>query len=70
MRRFLFGLLGLVAGYIAGAVLGYFLIEGFSSNQHDRSVEAAMTAAFATGPLFALIGLIIGIIRSGRKGSA
>lgn len=50
--------LGLVAGYIAGALIGWAGLELFSTNTHDRSVEAAMTAAFVAGPTGALLGLI------------
>ena len=45
MRRFAIGLVGAVGGYAFGAFAGYFLIQAFSSNVHDRSVEAAMTSA-------------------------
>jgi hypothetical protein len=33
---------------------------------HDRSVEAAMTAAFVLGPAGAIIACVIGVVRSGR----
>jgi len=69
VRRFGFGLLGLLLGYPVAAFVGYFLIELLSSNQHDRSVEAAMTSAFVLGPAGALIGLVAGIIFGGRKSS-
>jgi hypothetical protein len=49
--------LGLFGGYLAGAVLGYGAIELFSGNVHDKEIEAAMTAAFATGPLGGLLGV-------------
>ncbi len=62
MRRFLGGLLGLVLGYPVFAVVGYFAIGVLSDNHFDRDVEAAMTAAFAIGPLGAVIGLIAGVI--------
>ena len=67
MKRFGFGLLGFMAGYLVAAVLGYFLIAALSSNSHDRSVEAAMTSAFVFGPLGAIAGSIIGFIKGGRK---
>ena len=70
LRRLGIGFVSAIAGYIAGAVLGYFLVDGFSSNQHDRSVEAAMTGAFATGPLCALIGFITGFVRGARPRTA
>jgi hypothetical protein len=62
MRRFLMALLGLFVGYPVFAVVGYFVIELLSDNNFDRSVEAAMTAAFAIGPLGAVVGLVTGAI--------
>jgi len=56
-----------VLGYVLGAVGGGFLISALSSNTHDRSVEAAMTGAFVTGPLIAVVGFIVGFVRSKRK---
>ncbi len=58
MRFVLIALAALIGGYIAGALLGAAMIELFSGNRHDRSVEAAMTGAFVTGPLGALVSLI------------
>lgn len=66
MRKAVFCLIGLVAGYAIGALLGYAGIEAFSANTHDKSLEAAMTAAFFAGPIGAIIGAIVGY----RKGSA
>jgi len=66
MRRFFTGLLSAVAGYPLGAFVGYFLIQWFSSNTHDRSVEAAMTGAFVVGPLGAVIGFVVGLVLGGR----
>ena len=65
-KRIGFGMLGALVGYVMGAFSGYWLIAWFSSG-FDRSVEAAMTAVFACGPLGALGGLIFGIIRGGRR---
>ena len=62
MRRFVIAVLAAIAGYVAGAVAGYFAIIGFSSNTHDRSLEAAMTAAFAFGPLGALAAIAAAMI--------
>ena len=67
MRRFGSGLLWAVAGYFIGAIAGYLLILQFSSNVHDRSVEAAMTSAFFAGPAVALVGLVAGLVRGGRR---
>jgi hypothetical protein len=67
IRRMLSGFIGAILGYVCGAILGYFLVEGLSSNMHDRSVEAAMTGAFVVGPLAAVIAFITGFVFGGRK---
>jgi prepilin signal peptidase PulO-like enzyme (type II secretory pathway) len=67
MRRFVIGLLCAVAGYPIGAIVGYFLIQWFSSNLHDRSVEAAMTGAFVFGPLGAVIAFVLGFVLGRRR---
>lgn len=68
MRKAVFCLIGLVAGYAIGALAGYAGVEAFSANTHDKSLEAAMTAAFFTGPIGAVLGLITGcIIERKRK---
>jgi hypothetical protein len=54
-RLFLAAVIGAVC-YAAAAALGGFLISQFSSNTHDRDVEAAMTAIFVLGPMGGLIG--------------
>jgi len=66
MRRFGISLLCAVGGYLIAAFAGYWLIEWFSSNTHDRSLEAAMTSVFVCGPLGAVIGFIVGFARGGR----
>jgi F0F1-type ATP synthase membrane subunit c/vacuolar-type H+-ATPase subunit K len=68
MKRFLYTVLGAVAGYISGGVLGYLLVHLFSSNLHDRELEAAMTGAFFSGPVIAIVSAIVGFILGGRKG--
>lgn len=35
------------------------LVEVFSSNTHDESVEGAMTGAFVVGPLMAVLAVMI-----------
>lgn len=60
------GMLWGAVGYVAGAVVTYALTMMLSSNVHDRQLEAAMTAAFAGGPLLALVGFIYGVTRRGR----
>lgn len=66
MKRLLLSCLGASLGYVAGAVAGYFLVEGFSSNTHDRSLEAAMTGAFVVGPLVAIIAFIVVFVKFGK----
>ena len=63
MSKLLYALAGIVLGYIAGAGLGYMAITLLSSNTHDKAVEAAMTSAFAAGPIGAVIGLILALMR-------
>jgi hypothetical protein len=65
MRKVLGGLIGLVVGYPVFAVIGYFADGMLSDNHFDVGVEAVMTAAFAIGPLGAIIGLIAGIMIAG-----
>ncbi|MBE7522681.1 MAG: hypothetical protein HS109_09895 [Burkholderiales bacterium] len=67
MRRLGFGVVGVIAGFALGAVAGYALVSLLSSNVHDSAVEASMTAVFVAGPIGALIGLVAGIVRGGRK---
>lgn len=66
MKRFGIGLGYSLLGYVGMALLGYVAVGQFSTNVHDRQLEAAMTAAFVTGPLGAVIGFIVGFMRGGR----
>jgi divalent metal cation (Fe/Co/Zn/Cd) transporter len=69
MLRFFASLLGLIVGYVVAAFAGGWAIDAFSSNMHDRSVEAAMTAAFVIGPAGAVVGAVAGFVLSrARKG--
>ena len=67
MRRFFAALGGLVAGYAAGAFLGYWAIMLLSSNAHDRSLEASMTSGLVLGPLAGVAGLVAGLVLTRRK---
>jgi hypothetical protein len=58
--------LGLVFGYALGAALGFGAVHAFSVNIHDKNLEAIMTAAFATGPLGAALG-VAAALWFGRK---
>jgi hypothetical protein len=54
-------LMSAFGGYVAGVPLGMFLAEHLSANRHDRSTEAAMTAALVIGPLIALVAGVGGV---------
>jgi len=62
MKNFGIALLIGIAGYFVMAFLSYFLIGKFSSNGHDRSVEASMTSIFVFGPIGFVISFIVGYI--------
>jgi len=66
MQRFGRGLLYALLAYVAGAIAGYGLILALSSNSHDRSLEAAMTGAFGSGPLCAVVAFVVGVARRPR----
>lgn len=67
MGRGLRAVIGLVAGYVLGALIGWALISLLSGNRHDKALEAVMTAAFATGPLGAIVGAIAGALTGRGK---
>ena len=69
MQRFGLALLYAVGGYVLAAGIGYFVIQQFSSNVHDRDLEAAMTSAFVAGPIGAVVAFVIGFVRNGRGAS-
>ncbi len=70
MKRFGIALLSAVGGYLVAAFVGYVLIGWFSSNVHDRSVEAAMTSVFVFGPLGAVVGFVAGFVLGGRASAS
>lgn len=67
MRRIGIGLVWAVAGYVIGAIGGGLLVGLLSGNRFDREMEATMTGAFVTGPLAAVVALVTGIWRTGRR---
>ncbi len=67
MKTFGLAVLGGLGGYSIGLVSGMFLIEAFSDNRHDRSVEAAMTGAFVVGPLMAVVAVIVVLVIRARR---
>ena len=66
LRRLGFGILWGFVGYLCGAFGGGWLVSQMASNRFDGDVEAAMTGAFVTGPLVALVAFVIGAWRGGR----
>ncbi|SPP64965.1 hypothetical protein [Nitrospira lenta] len=58
MKTFGVGLLAAILGYVVGLFGTMAAIELFSSNTHDKSMEAAMTSAFVGGPLIAITSVI------------
>jgi predicted peroxiredoxin len=69
MKTFGAALLAAILGYVVGLFGTMAAIELFSSNTHDKSMEAAMTGAFVSGPLIAVISMIA-IISIRRKRSS
>lgn len=67
LGRIAWGLVGLVVGYLLGAGAGAMLVQAFSLNAHDKSVELAMTSLLVAGPIGAVIGLVAGLVKGGGK---
>jgi cytochrome bd-type quinol oxidase subunit 2 len=67
MKRFAIALLCGIAGYVIVVVASYVLIDHFSSNVHDRAMEAAMTSAFVFGPLGAVVVFVVAFVRIGPR---
>jgi type IV secretory pathway VirB2 component (pilin) len=67
MKLFGLSLLAAIVRYFIGLFGGMSLVETFSSNAHDRSMEAAMTGAFVIGPVAALVAVLVTIIYGLRR---
>lgn len=67
MKTFGTALLAAILGYIVGLFGTMAAIELFSSNPHDKSLEAAMTGAFVGGPLIAAISVIAILMLRGKR---
>lgn len=67
MKTFGLAVLAAIGGYLVGLFGGMLLIETFSSNQHDKSVEAAMIGAFVSGPLMAVVAVIVLLVFRSRR---
>ena len=59
MKTFGLAVLAALGSYLVGLFGGMLLIEVVSSNVHDRSMEGAMTGAFAIVPLTAVLAVIV-----------
>lgn len=68
MKTFGLVVLAAIGGYIIGLFGGMILIETFSSNVHDKSIEAAMTGAFVIGPLMSMAAVIVVVVFRSRHG--
>lgn len=68
MKTFGVALLAAILGYVVGLFGTMTAVELVSSNQHDKSLESAMTGAFVGGPLVAVISMIV-ILALRRKRS-
>lgn len=62
MKNFGIAFLAGLIGYVVLAALSYYLIGKFSSNSHDRGVEASMTCIFVYGPIGFVLAFIIGYL--------
>jgi ABC-type antimicrobial peptide transport system permease subunit len=58
MKAFGMAFLCSLGGYLVGVLLGFGLVHLYSSNRHDKSTEAAMTAFFAVGPAVGVLTFI------------
>ena len=66
MKYVAIGFLAGVVGYVLLALLSYYLIGKFSSNSHDRGMEASMTSIFVFGPIGFIVCFIAGYIIAKR----
>jgi ABC-type antimicrobial peptide transport system permease subunit len=57
-----YAFLAALAGYVVGLVLGIGLVNAFSQNRHDKSMEAGMTGFFFAGPAVAVLAFLGSIV--------
>jgi hypothetical protein len=62
MAKFVRVLFCIFMGVIAGATITGILVSVLSGNTHDKSLEAANTAAFFGAPIGGILGLIAGLL--------
>jgi cytochrome bd-type quinol oxidase subunit 2 len=64
MFKFFQVLIAVALGYVVTATVSYFIIMKLSTNQHDRAIEAAMSAIFVFGPIGAVVAGVFMFVRS------
>lgn len=67
MKSFGVLILAAIVGYAGGFAIRMGLVNLFSSNRHDTSMEAAMTGAFVVGPLMAVAAVIVTVVMHTRR---
>ena len=67
MKVFGLAVVAAIIGYLMGLFGGMFLLDIFSSNVHDKSMEAAMTGAFVFGPMMALVAVVVTVLYCRRR---
>ena len=69
MAKLLRVILCVFIGFILGIFFGSLIVALFLGNSHDMAMEVGMTAFFTTGPIGAIIGLIVGIMWKNASGA-
>jgi ABC-type antimicrobial peptide transport system permease subunit len=62
LRMIGYAFLAALAGYVVGLFLGIGLVNAFSQNRHDKSMEAGMTGFFFAGPAVAVLAFLGSIV--------
>jgi hypothetical protein len=62
MRTFGLAVLVGAGGYVAGVLLGVFLVQLSSTRKSEKSMEAAMTGFFYVGPVVAVIAFVVALV--------
>lgn len=67
MKTFAIVVAAAIAGFVLAAAIAFGAVGLLSSNTHDRSVEAAVTAFLLAGPLGALLAAIAAAAAARRR---
>ncbi len=62
MRWIISIFIGIILGYAIGFAAGAVLTAVVSTNNHDKTQEIVMTAFFFTGPVGAILGILVAIV--------